>query len=73
MEANITHSQRMAWSLADISQVTGLSINFLRYEVRRGNLTVRKFGRRILVKSEDLMDYIDNGSEGSKSDGGTAG
>ena len=68
MHIRVTEHDRLAWSLADISERTGLSVNFLRYEVRRGNLDVRKFGRRVLVTDEALRRYIENGSGGAKSD-----
>ncbi|MDQ4121965.1 MAG: hypothetical protein M3209_11020 [Acidobacteriota bacterium] len=58
--------QRLAWSLFDIHDLTGLSVNFLRYEVRRGNLKTRKFGRRVLVLDTDLQNYLEQGSEGKK-------
>lgn len=66
MELSITNNNRIAWSLSEISTVTGLSVNFLRYEVRRGNLAIRRFGRRVLVRDEDLRSYIANGSNGSQ-------
>jgi excisionase family DNA binding protein len=56
-------SQRMAWGLGEISEFTGLSLGFLRAEVRAGRLPVRRFGRRVLVKNEDLQAYLDHGSE----------
>jgi hypothetical protein len=49
-----TTTQRMAWGLGEISEFTGLSLAFLRNEVRAGRLPVRRFGRRVLVKDEDL-------------------
>jgi hypothetical protein len=55
-------AQRMAWSLSDISASTGLSLGFLRNEVRRGTLPVKKFGRRVLVLEEDLKHYLTEGS-----------
>lgn len=65
---SITNIQkpRLAWSLCDIHDLTGLSVNFLRYEVRRGNLKTRKFGRRVLVLDTDLQNYLEQGSEGKK-------
>ena len=54
--------QRMAWGLGEISEFTGLSLAFLRNEVRAGRLPVRRFGRRVLVKDEDLKAYLDEGS-----------
>lgn len=61
MEQNVT-IQRIAWSLSDISSSTGLSLGFLRNDVRRGALPVKKFGRRVLVLDEDLKQYLAQGS-----------
>ena len=58
-------SPRLAWALSEIANFTGLSVAFLRGEVRGGRLPVRKFGRRILVKDEDLRAYLDRGSDGN--------
>lgn len=66
MDVNVTDGQKLAWSLADISNRTGLCINFLRYEIRRGNLKRKKFGSRILVLNGELMRYLETGSEGAK-------
>lgn len=55
-------ADRMAWSLAEISASTGLSLAFLRNEVRGGRLPYRKFGRRVLIRNEDLREYLDHGS-----------
>lgn len=62
MQENVT-IQRIAWSLAEISEATGLSLGFLRNDVRRGALPVREFGRRVLVLDQDLRAYLDKGSE----------
>jgi excisionase family DNA binding protein len=57
------YAQRMAWGLGEISEFTGLSIAFLRAEVRAGRLPVRRFGRRVLVKNADLEAYLEKGSQ----------
>ena len=57
MEQNIT-KERIALSLGDISEATGLSIGFLRNDVRRGALHIKKFGRRVLVLDADLRAYL---------------
>jgi excisionase family DNA binding protein len=62
MQENAT-IQRVAWSLAEISEATGLSLGFLRNDVRRGALSTRKFGRRVLVLDQDLKTYLEKGSE----------
>jgi excisionase family DNA binding protein len=58
-----TTLQRLAWGLSEVSQCTGLSVPFLRAEVRGGRLPVRRFGRRVLVRDDDLKAYLMNGSE----------
>jgi hypothetical protein len=55
-------AEKFAWSLAEISDCTGLSVAYLRNEVRRGALPIKKFGRRILVLKKDLNAYLDSGS-----------
>ena len=62
-------SPRMAWGLGEISEFTGLSLAFLRAEVRAGRLPVRRFGRRVLVKNADLEAYLDRGSERTEQSG----
>jgi hypothetical protein len=59
-------SERLAWSLNDIHERTGLSLGFLRNEVRAGRLATRKFGRRVLVIDVDLRRYLTQGSPGHK-------
>jgi hypothetical protein len=58
--------RRLAWSLSEIANATDLSVNFLRSEARCGNLMTVKFGRRTLVRDEDLQSYIRNGSAGGR-------
>jgi excisionase family DNA binding protein len=59
-------TSRVAWSLAEISKATNLSVSFLRYEIERGFLKARKFGRRVLVLDTDLQEYMQSGSDGGK-------
>lgn len=54
---------RLAWGLREVSNATGLSVPFLRAEVRAGRLPIRRFGRRVLVRDEDLKAYLSHGSE----------
>lgn len=55
--------QKIAWSLRDISEMTGLSIGFLRNEVRAARLKVKRFGRRVLVLDEELRRYLNHSGE----------
>ncbi len=59
----LTALHRLAWGLNEISERTGLSVAFLRAEIRAGRLPVRRFGRRVLVRDEDLKAYISRGSK----------
>jgi hypothetical protein len=67
MEA-FTTLQRLAWGLSEISGSTGLSVAFLRAEVRAGRVPVRRFGRRVLVRDEDLRAYLSSGSKTREQD-----
>ncbi len=60
--------ERFGWSLNDISERTGLSLGFLRNEVRAGRLPSRRFGRRVLIIDEDLRKYLGQGSPGANTD-----
>src|SRR6266700_2982865 len=62
-QVTATAFQRLAWGLNQISECTGLSVAFFRAEVRAGRLPVRRFGRRVLVRDEDLKDYLAHGSQ----------
>jgi hypothetical protein len=66
---NAQTSPRAAWSLAEISGLTGLSIGYLRNEQRSGRLPVKRFGRRVVVLDKDLQLYLSNGSEGEHGKG----
>jgi hypothetical protein len=66
MEASL-QAEKFTWSLAEISDSTGLSVAFLRNEVRRGTLQVKKFGRRVLVLKKDLNAYLE-GDRSSKTE-----
>lgn len=63
MEETVSRTERLGWGFSEISEATGLSINFLRNEERRGKLKARKFGRRVLVLTDDLKAYLANGSQ----------
>ncbi len=55
--------ERLAYSLREISEQTGLSVGFLRGEEKRGRLRVRSFGRRRLVLRKDLVAYLEGSQE----------
>jgi len=60
----ILEKSKMAFTVEEIAEQTTLSKAFLRLEIKRGKLKVKRFGRRVVVLYEDLRNYIDNGSDG---------
>jgi len=56
-------TKRIAWSIGEISEATGLSVGFLRGEVRANRLPMKKFGRRVLIMDEELQNYLSPGRE----------
>jgi excisionase family DNA binding protein len=69
MEALKT-TPRLTYGLREVAELTGLSVAFLRNEVRAGRLRVLKFGRRVLVRDADLQEYLLRGSPGNKCEKG---
>lgn len=61
-QATITSGKR-GFSVEDISEQTTLSKAYLRNKIRDGSLKATRFGRRIVVLSEDLEVFLKNGSE----------
>lgn len=51
---------KIALSVSEVSERSGLSKSFLRLEIRRKNLPARKIGRRVLILADDLRSYLEN-------------
>jgi len=62
----ITEKTKIAYSVEETAEQTSLSKAFLRLEIKRGNLKVKRFGRRVLIRDEDLREYLENGSDGGQ-------
>jgi excisionase family DNA binding protein len=58
--------KRLARSIPEIAEATGLSIPFLRLKAKKGELRVRHIGRRVLVLEEDLRAFLE-GTDGKAS------
>ena len=50
----------MAYSVKEAAKTSNLSASFLRLEIKRGNLRVRRIGRRVLILSSDLQKYLES-------------
>jgi len=53
-----TLTERRGYSVQELSQEYPVSVGFLRGEIRRGALRVRRFGRRVVVLKEDWDSYL---------------
>ena len=53
-----TVTGRRAYSVPELSRQYPVSIGFLRGEIRRGAIRVRRFGRRVLILKEDWESYL---------------
>jgi excisionase family DNA binding protein len=62
---NEAGTHRVGWSLAEISEAVGLSLGYLRNEVRAKRLPVKRFGRRVVVRDEDFKLFLERGSQPS--------
>ena len=52
------HGGRLAYSVDEAARLTGLSRDLLYDEMRRGNLTYVKVGRRRLITHQHLQQFL---------------
>lgn len=58
VEQELIIQKKLAFSVEEISESTSLSKAFLRNEIRAGKLKANRFGRRVLVLTENLEKYL---------------
>jgi excisionase family DNA binding protein len=56
-------TERLAYSVNEVASLTGLSRDLLYDEMRRGNLSYRKIGRRRVINHEHLRQFLGLDSE----------
>jgi excisionase family DNA binding protein len=61
-QTEILEMQRLAWSPAEVSKFTGLSLAFVRKQIREGGIRAVNAGRRLLISDEELRRYLAEGS-----------
>ena len=54
--------ERLAYSIDEAARLTGLSRDLLYDEMRRGNLTYVKIGRRRLITRHHLQEFLGDAS-----------
>ncbi len=55
---NPMSDRRAALSLREVAESLGVSLGFIRCEVRRGRLRPARLGRRVVVTREELSAYL---------------
>jgi excisionase family DNA binding protein len=55
-------AERLAYSVDEVARLTGLSRDLLYDEMRRGNLSYKKIGRRRVITQEHLHQFLGLGS-----------
>lgn len=53
-------NDKLAYTIAEACEATGLSDDTLYRKHQAGEITMRKAGRRTLINAEDLKRLIDN-------------
>jgi len=51
-------ADRLAFSLAELAAMIGVSRAFLRNEIERGHLRPRNLGRRIVITRDEVYRYL---------------
>jgi excisionase family DNA binding protein len=54
-------------TLAEVARLTGLTENAVRSRVFRGQLPAQRWGRRLLVRHDDLMRALSGTPAGARS------
>jgi excisionase family DNA binding protein len=65
LEITTAKQEKIALSVRETSQATGLSQPFVRLEINRGNLRAVRPGnsRRVLILKDDLVSYLNKGEK----------
>ena len=60
MKSEKNETKRIAWRPSEISETLGVSLAFIRKEIRLKQIKITKFGRAVLILDEDFCKYIDD-------------
>jgi excisionase family DNA binding protein len=58
MSQNTIEVGRHAYSISEVSAVTGLGRDGIYSAIRDGHLVARKFGRRTIITDNDLRQFL---------------
>jgi excisionase family DNA binding protein len=51
---------KIAFGLAELAELTSISVAMLHKEIRAGRLPVKRCGRRVLILKSDFLDYLNS-------------
>lgn len=54
---------RLAHSIESVSEMTTLSPQLIRKEIRDGRLRAKRYGRRIAILDDDLQEWLASGED----------
>jgi excisionase family DNA binding protein len=54
-------TERKGLSVAEVAKEFGLSVGFVRKEIKRGRLVASKLGRRLVVPIEFVTEWVEEG------------
>ena len=63
---NQSVTTKMAWRLKELANASGLSVSFLRKEIREGRLPMRRAGKAVLVLDSDFKRYLERSVDGGE-------
>ncbi len=58
---------KLGWSLDELARSLGVSVPFIRLEVKRGRLKAAHLGRRVVVLDTEVRRYLAQASESDRS------
>ena len=57
------HAPKLGWTLEELARSLGVSVPFLRLEVKRGRLKAAHLGRRVVLLDSDVQRYLVEASD----------
>lgn len=61
-ETSSERQRRIAYSVREVAEQTGLSQPFVRLEIRRGNLRASRVGRRVIILVTSMDAWLNEGT-----------
>ena len=58
MKQENSEVKRLAWRPSEIAEMLGVSLAFIRKEIRAGNIKITKFGRAVSILDENYCAYV---------------